>query len=52
VSVAGAVVTAPAVLAALLLGIGYLSRRVLDWRRPAGWEADWNSVSPRRTRQF
>jgi hypothetical protein len=50
--VAGAVVTAPAVLAAVLLGIGYLSRRVLDWRRLAGWEADWNSVGPRWTRQL
>ncbi len=47
-----AVVVGPAVLAALLLGSGYLSRRVLAWRRLAAWEADWNSVGPRWARQF
>lgn len=50
--VVGAVTCAPILLAALLLGIGYVSRRVLDWRRLAGWEADWDSVGPRWTRQF
>ena len=42
---------APATLALLLLGLGWLVRRVMDRRRLAAWEADWALTGPRWTRR-
>ena len=42
---------APASLALLLLGLGWLVRQVMDRRRLAAWEADWASTGPRWTRR-
>jgi hypothetical protein len=50
--VAVAVVTTILVVAAVLAGVASFSRWLLDRRRLAGWEAEWNSVGPRWTRQF
>lgn len=47
-----AVVTAILVVAAVLAGVAACGRWLLDRRRLTGWEADWNSVGPRWTRQF
>jgi len=47
----GATVTVLATLALLLAGLAWASKRVLDRRRLAGWEADWLAVGPRWTRQ-
>jgi hypothetical protein len=41
-----AVSLALAALAVLLGGLALLTRRLLNWRRLAGWEAGWRSVSP------
>ncbi len=41
-----AVSLALAALAVLLAGLALLTRRLLNWRRLAGWEAAWRSVSP------
>jgi len=49
--VASAKTLAPAALALLLLGLGWLVRRVMDRRRLAAWEADWASTGPRWTRR-
>lgn len=38
-------------LAVLLAGMAVLGRRVLDWRRLAGWETAWLSVGPQWSRQ-
>jgi hypothetical protein len=50
--VGGAIAAAPVVLAVALLGVAFLGRRLLDWRRLAAWETAWTSVGPRWTRQF
>jgi hypothetical protein len=42
---------APATLALLLLGLGWLVRRVMNRRRLAAWEADWALTGPRWTRR-
>jgi hypothetical protein len=42
---------APAALAALLLVLAWLIRRLMDRRRLAGWEADWARTGPRWTRR-
>jgi hypothetical protein len=42
---------AVAALAVLLAGLAWASRRVLDRRRLAGWEAEWLAVGPRWSRQ-
>lgn len=47
--VVDAVVAAPAALALLLLTAGWVTARVLDRRRLAGWEADWRVVEPQWT---
>lgn len=49
--VASAKTLAPATLALLLLGLGWLVRRVMDRRRLAAWEADWALTGPRWTRR-
>jgi hypothetical protein len=49
--VASAKTLAPATLALLLLGLGWLVRRVMNRRRLAAWEADWASTGPRWTRR-
>jgi hypothetical protein len=41
-----AVSLALAALAVLLAGLALLTRRLVNWRRLAGWEAAWRSVSP------
>jgi hypothetical protein len=41
-----AVAIALAGLAVLLSGLALLARRLLNWRRLAGWEAAWRSVGP------
>jgi hypothetical protein len=42
---------APAALAALLLVLAWLVRRLMDRRRLAAWEADWALTGPRWTRR-
>jgi hypothetical protein len=49
IMIAGAL--ALAALAAVLTGLALLSRRMLDRRRLAGWEAAWLSVGPQWSRQ-
>jgi hypothetical protein len=44
-------VVALAGLAAMLAGLAWLARRVLDRRRLAGWETAWLAVGPRWSRQ-
>ncbi len=44
--VVGAAAIAVGALAVLLAGLAMLTRRLLNWRRLAGWEAAWRSVSP------
>jgi hypothetical protein len=44
-------VIALAGLAAMLAGLAWLARRVLDRRRLAGWETAWLAVGPRWSRQ-
>ena len=46
-----AVSLALAVLAVLLTGLALLARRLLNWRRLAGWEAAWRSVGPQWSQQ-
>ena len=47
-----AIVVAPVLFAAVLAGVASFARWLLDRRRLAGWEADWNSVGPQLSRQF
>jgi hypothetical protein len=49
--VIGVAALLPTVLAALLLGIGWLARWLLDRRKLAAWEAAWALVEPQWTRQ-
>jgi hypothetical protein len=44
-----AAVVAPAAVGILLLGAGVLTRRVLDRRRLAAWDAEWRVTGPRWT---
>jgi hypothetical protein len=39
--------TAVAALAVILAGVGWLTRRALDRRRLAGWDAEWLANGPR-----
>jgi hypothetical protein len=41
----------PAILAILLLGMGWLIRRLLDRRRLGGWAAEWSAVEPLWTKR-
>ena len=43
-------VLGPLALAVLLLGLGRLIRWMMDRRRLAGWEADWDFTGPRWTK--
>ena len=40
---------APFVVGFILLCAGQLARGVLDWRRPAAWDADWQATGPQWT---
>ena len=42
----------PVALATVLLMVAVAGRYLLNRRRMAGWEADWDAVGPRWTRQF
>jgi hypothetical protein len=44
-----AALLAPAALAMVLLGAWALARRILDKRRMAAWDADWQATGPRWT---
>lgn len=46
------VVLTPIALATVLLTVAAAGRYLLDRRRMAGWEAGWDAVGPRWTRQF
>ncbi len=52
VRVAAAVVISTLMLAGVLASMASFSGWLLDRRRLAGWEADWDSVGPRWTRRF
>jgi hypothetical protein len=52
VRAAAAVVISTLMLAAILASVASFSGWPLDRRRLTGWEADWNAVGPRWTRQF
>ena len=41
----------PAILAIILLGVGWLIRRLLDRRRMAGWATEWSAVEPLWTKR-
>jgi hypothetical protein len=41
----------PAILAIMLLGVGWLMRRLLDRRRMASWATEWSAVEPLWTRR-
>ena len=41
----------PAILAIVLLGVGWLIRRLLDRRRIGGWAAEWSAVEPLWTKR-
>jgi hypothetical protein len=41
----------PAILAVILLGVGWLIRRLLDRRRLAGWATEWSAVEPLWTKR-
>jgi hypothetical protein len=41
----------PAILAIVLLGAGWLIRRLLDRRRMGGWAAEWSAVEPLWTKR-
>jgi hypothetical protein len=41
----------PAILAILLLGVGWLIRRLLDRRRIGGWATEWSAVEPLWTKR-
>jgi hypothetical protein len=41
----------PAILAIVLLGMGWLIRRLLDRRRLGGWAAEWSAVEPLWTKR-
>lgn len=41
----------PAILAIILLGVGWLIRRLLDRRRLAGWATEWSAVEPLWTKR-
>jgi hypothetical protein len=41
----------PAILAVILLGVGWLIRRLLDRRRIAGWATEWSAVEPLWTKR-
>jgi hypothetical protein len=41
----------PAILAVILLGVGWLIRRLLDRRRMAGWATEWSAVEPLWTKR-
>ncbi|HEY7145955.1 MAG TPA: hypothetical protein VH637_17080 [Streptosporangiaceae bacterium] len=49
--VTSAIALAPAILATVLLGAGWLARSMLDRRRLAAWESDWAQVAPHWTGQ-
>ena len=49
--VVAVVALTPAVLGILLLAILWLTRRLLDRRRIAGWAAEWSSVEPQWTKR-
>jgi hypothetical protein len=46
------VVLTPIALAAVLLTVAAAGRYLLNRRRMAGWDADWDAVGPQWTRQF
>jgi hypothetical protein len=41
----------PAILAIILLGVGWVIRRLLDRRRMAGWATEWSAVEPLWTKR-
>ena len=41
----------PAILAIILLGVGWLIRRLLDRRRLADWATEWSAVEPLWTKR-
>jgi hypothetical protein len=41
----------PAILAIMLLGVGWLIRRLLDRRRMASWATEWSAVEPLWTKR-
>jgi hypothetical protein len=41
----------PAILAIILLGVGWVVRRLLDRRRMAGWATEWSAVEPLWTKR-
>jgi hypothetical protein len=41
----------PAILAIILLGLGWLIRRLLDRRRIVGWGTEWSAVEPLWTKR-
>jgi hypothetical protein len=41
----------PAILAVILLGVGWLIRRLLDRRRLADWATEWSAVEPLWTKR-
>jgi hypothetical protein len=41
----------PAILAIILLGVGWLIRRLLDRRRIVGWGTEWSAVEPLWTKR-
>ena len=41
----------PAILAVILLGVGWLIRRLLDRRRIADWATEWSAVEPLWTKR-
>lgn len=41
----------PAILAVILLGVGWLIRHLLDRRRLAGWATEWSAVEPLWTKR-
>ena len=52
VRVATAVIGTIIMVAAVLAAVGCAGQRLLDRRRLAGWEADWNAVGPQWTKEF
>ena len=46
-----AAVVAPLVLGLVLVSAGTLTRRILDRRRLAAWDADWRATGPQWSRQ-
>ena len=41
----------PAILAVLLLGVGWVIRRLLDRRRMTSWASEWSAVEPLWTKR-